>query len=146
MKAAFLRFFGIVVGAITIAGCISLKSLPTSTEEVTFVRDTDGSYEGPHFVLSDQFPSVDIELALRAARAGLLYADFEVVDMEVGQNVILSQRKMTANTNYFVAGVYVRESDDGAWIKLLVNGDFYHDDWAERIYSGIRLFIDAELR
>ena len=146
MTPTFFRFICIVAGAIVIAGCSSLESLPTSTDEVSFVQDTDGSVEGPNYVLSDQFPTVDAELALRAARAGLLYADFDIVDMEVGQNIVIGQRKMSANSNDFAAGIYVKESDDGAWIKVLVNGDLYRDDWAERIFAGIGLFIDAELR
>ena len=110
------------------------------------IRDEDGRAEGRNFALSEYFSEVDGVLALSAARAGLLYADFAVVEIDVGQSFVIGKHAMTAFVSDYAAGIYIQETADGTWIKVMTNGDHLRDEQAERILAGVKLFIDAELR
>lgn len=141
-----MKLWNLTVCVLLLLGCSSFKFLPKSTDDVTFVQDTDGSFVDGDFEIADLFPNVGVELALKAARAGLLYADFEIVEAQTEKNVVFGKHRMTAFTWDYSAGVYVKETAEGTWIKVIVDGDSSRDDWAKRAYTGIRLFIESSHR
>ena len=141
-------------------GCTADPIIRT-LDEVDF-ENLQGHWVNYHvYEMGHIFTDVDLNLALKAARAGLLYADFDVVDSDKRQYRVSGNRDATARevfSNPVGVSVYLREAETHVIAKVIYNRhvtqiagnweaspvtDIVKNDISE-IFRGMRRFIDEE--
>ena len=80
-----------MLAVLLLFGC-STEPVNKSIDEIDFT-DLSGHWTDSHvYELGRAFEDVDIDLAFKAAKAGLLYADFEIVESDESQHFVSGKR------------------------------------------------------
>lgn len=141
-------------------GCTADPIIRT-VDEVDF-ENLHGHWVNYHvYEMGYTFKDVDLNLALTAARAGLLYADFDVVDSDKHQYRVSGHRDATAREVFMDpvgVSVYLREARPHVIAKVIYNRhvtqiagdweaspvtDIVKNDISE-IFRGMGRFIEEE--
>lgn len=148
-----MRLFVMLACTLTFSsGCTSIKSLPSSANQVNF---TDGAvgragWSEYHDVLTVR--GIDRETAFLAAKEGLASAGFVVKKGDAEEGFVAGSRGMTAYDWNVVAGVYFIPRAEHFIFKVIAKGSrdfgFWGDatasSWPQDIFRGIRNYISTE--
>lgn len=131
-------------------------------DEVNFSK-VEGEWIGwAVYEIGRDFEDIDLELALRSAKAGLLYADMEIVDVNIEQLWVAGKRGVTLEYLYTPnpagATLYLKKTNSGVLVKLVYSlpkpGPSIRTSDAtygiridiNNIFEGMSAFIKAERR
>jgi hypothetical protein len=132
-----------------ITGCASINSLPQSAADIDFDQAKEGrtgwsKYEEV-FLLRD----IDKRRAYLAAKAGLSDAGFTIKRADYDKGFALGEHGITPYDWNIVAGVYIKQAENGCYVKVLVQGsrdigfwgDMTGSSWPQDIFKGMRNYI-----
>ena len=152
--------FAACCGTLILVGCASRQDLPSSAEDIDF--DAPGGWRSEHvfdpvgYEIAYQYPAGidDIELALRAAKAGLAYAGLKVNEVNVEEQFVIGSRGPELNRNTEYAGVYLRLYEGRIQAQIIVHGETFGlvgerqqlGYVQQDIRKGIELFLAEEER
>lgn len=147
MKEVIISIFAIIL-----TGCASINSLPQSAEEVTFELSDEGRTGWSEYQDTMYIKNADKQTAYLAAKAGLADAGFTIKKSSFDNLVVIGEHGMTAYDWNIVAGVYIKETQNGCWVKTIVEGskdvgfwgDMTASSWNQDIFKGIREYIALE--
>jgi hypothetical protein len=158
-----------MLAGLLLLGC-STEPVVKSIDEVDFT-DLSGHWTDSHvYELGRVFEDVDIVLAFKAAKAGLLSADFEIVESDNSQHFVSGKRDGASFTEFFLwepvpnaAGVslYLKKVEADVLVKVAYKGQVFtrtstgdgykknraiHQD-INKIFSGMEaFFMDERIR
>ena len=90
-----------MLAVLLLFGC-STEPVNKSIDEIDFT-DLSGHWTDSHvYELGRAFEDVDIDLAFKAAKAGLLYADFEIVESDESQHFVSGKRDAASFTDIWI--------------------------------------------
>ena len=150
----------VLVVPIAIVSCASLEDVPQEAGDVDFSAP-DGflhksAFEAYGYQVTYEFPpskEIDLDLAFRATQAGILYAGFDVVKVDMEQFFVIAHRGSDLYYNIEYVGMYLKQDEAGIRAKILASGDplaqWYTkeiDRIIESIKTGTTQFIKAEMR
>ena len=136
----------------TLSGCVSIKRLPDSANEVNFNDAIEGKTDWAQWQGVMNVKGIDRRTAYQAAKAGLADAKFTIQKASIDLGAVIGEHGMTAYDWNIIAGVYFRKTNDGYQFKAIVEGSkdvgFWGDttksSWVENIFKGIREYILTE--
>ena len=103
-------------------GCTSINSLPQSSMNVSFGLQEEGRTNWSEYKDSMFFNGVDKRTAYLAAKSGVADAGFTIKKASFNNLAIIGEHGMTAYDWNIVAGAYIKEENNGTWIKVIVEG------------------------
>jgi len=137
-----------------------MKDVPQTTGDVDFSAP-DGflhksAVKAYGYQVTYEFPpnkEIDLDLALRATQAGILYAGFDVVDVDTEQFFVIAHRGSSLYYNIEYVGMYLKQDEAGIRAKIFASGNplpQWHTKEINRIIENIKTgttqFINAEMR
>ena len=150
-----IKFVLVILAAVAMSGCASVRSLPQSAEEAEFDSGVEGKTGWSEYQEVATFPGVTVKTAFDAAKAGLGDAGFALRTANLEKRTVIGAHGMTAHDWNIVAGVYLREVPEGVQAKVKVegskdigfSGDATSGGWTGEILKGMRKYIlDLEAR
>jgi hypothetical protein len=148
--------------AVILSSCASVEDLPASADQVDFSLPDGPSYDKSWFANGYQvtynFPSDDIinfDLALRAAKAGVVYAGLDVMKVDIEKHTVVGHRGASPDLDHTIeyVGVYVANHNGRMIAKIYVSGET-SGRWGnkrvghiqESIKKGMDIFLKSELQ
>lgn len=144
--------------------CASINDLPTSADLVDFSLP-DGPLDiasplAPAYQLSYEFSAgerIDLEMGLRAAKAGIVYAGLDVVRADIDQRVVIGCRgasfHLSDNRTLEYVGIYLEIYEGGLRATIYISGDVSVGfgsnpigELQERVKTGMDIFLHPEFQ
>ena len=114
-----LRYLSLLI-VLTIVGC-TVDPVKKDPDEIDF-NNLNGHWASFHvYEMGRRFSEVDIDLALKAARAGLSYADFEIFDTNALNYHVSGKRDWKGEIVGLApvgASVYLSEEESNVVVKV----------------------------
>lgn len=135
-----------------IAGCASLNSVPQNAKDVDFHNKEEGRTGWSEYKDSVFFKNVDKQTAYLAAKSGLADAGFTIKKATYDKLTVIGEHGITLYDWNVIAGAYIKETPNGSYIKVIVEGskdvgfwgDMTASSWTQDILKGARNYILTE--
>ena len=139
----------ILAAVILLSACESLDSVPQRAAEVNF---EPSAVDNTRLARSEEiafFRGVDIRTAYSAGKEGLEAAGFAIKRESFERKAIVGEHQITLLDWNIVAGVYLKEQQDGTVAKVVVQRSKdlgwsnykTGGNWPKRILMGMRIYI-----
>jgi S1-C subfamily serine protease len=147
------RTIVLLVCILTLTGCASLNSLPSSVHEANMDNTVGGKVGWSRYQASDFFSGVDKDTTLRAARHSLNAVGFIVKKDDPQGGYVMGEHGLTMYDWNVVCGVYIMESNDGCKAKVIAQGsrdigfagDATASDWPLDVLRAMRQYFAANV-
>jgi len=136
------------------AGCVSVDSLPDSTDEIDFSEAAEDVSGWRTYKKSLTLENTEKEIIYNAAKAALVSLDYDVTTASLEDGVVIGKQGVTPFNWKLVSGIYINELPSGMQFRIIVKGvwdvttivpNSTLESEARKILDAMRLYVDAEL-